>query len=86
MRGEGVLTANAGIIRGPESWTYLYIVFGFALSIEGTIIQMWTPLLFPYNLIFYALVAAVTFWLVILNGRFQTVLFSWKGSYESKAR
>jgi hypothetical protein len=26
--------------RASDSWTYIYVVLGFALSIEGTIIQM----------------------------------------------
>jgi hypothetical protein len=29
--------------RANESWTYIYVVLGFALSIEGTIIQMFDP-------------------------------------------
>jgi hypothetical protein len=30
--------ASAEVHRGPESWNYIYIFLGFALSIEGTLI------------------------------------------------
>jgi hypothetical protein len=29
--------ASAEVHRGPESWNYIYIFLGFALSIEGTL-------------------------------------------------
>jgi hypothetical protein len=32
------MRANAGVVRGPESWNYIYRFLGFALAIEGTTI------------------------------------------------
>jgi hypothetical protein len=78
--------ATAEIRRGPDSWTFIYIVLGFALSIEGTCLQMIEPLRFPYNIIFYVALMAVTFWLFICNGWFQNKLIGIKGQYENKAR
>ena len=72
--------------RGPETWAYIYIMLGFALSIEGTVIAMITPLLFPWNLIVYAGVATVTFRLFINNGWLQNKLVGLKNRYEEKGR
>ena len=44
-------TVSATVTRGSESWAYLYMMLGFALAIGGTIIQMITPLVFPWNLL-----------------------------------
>jgi hypothetical protein len=51
-------------IRGPDSWMFIDMVLGFALSIEGTILQM-IPFQFPYNLFLYVALMAGTFWLFI---------------------
>jgi hypothetical protein len=72
--------------RGPESWAYIYITLGFALSIEGTIISMIAPLMFPWNVLVYAAIGAGTFALFLNSGRFQNWLLSWKAAYEQKAR
>jgi hypothetical protein len=72
--------------RGPDSWTYIYIILGFAISIEGTAIGMITPLAFPWNLIAFALCGAFTFWLFINNGWFQNKLIGMKTRYEEKGR
>ena len=65
---------------------YIYVALGFALSIEGTIIQLITPLLFPWNLITYLVLGAATTWLFLDNAWFQNKLVVWKASYEDKAR
>ena len=76
---------DAKVQRGGESWNFIYIFLGFALSIEGTIVGM-TPLIFPYNIILYAVIGFVTFRLFINNGSFHNKLLGWKNSYESEAR
>jgi hypothetical protein len=70
------------VIRGLESWNYLYIVLGFALTIEGTLVQMATS--WPYDFILYvALIAliALTTW-VFLFTPFRGTLFRMKRKYE----
>ncbi len=47
--------------RGEKSWAYLYIVLGLALAVEGSIIQMISPLLFPYNLVVFSRLAQQQF-------------------------
>ena len=39
------------IKRGSESWSYIYVTLGFALSIEASVIAMIEPLKFPWNLL-----------------------------------
>ena len=77
-------TQDATVTRGNESWTYIYIILGFTLSIEGTIIGMATR--FPWNLIVYLVMGITTFWLFICSGRFQNRLIGWKQKYEGRAR
>jgi hypothetical protein len=78
---------DANTARGAESWTFIiYIALGFALAIEGTIIQMITPWVFPWNLVVYLVFGAATFWVFICNGWFQERLIRLKIKYESKAR
>ena len=77
---------EAKVIRGEQSWNFIYIALGFALAIEGTVIQMFTPLTFPYNLLLYAFGATATGWLFICHGRFQNKLIALKLSYESRPR
>lgn len=79
-------TVTATVTRGRESWNFIYIFLGFALTIEGTILQMIDPLRFPLNLIAYLALGAVTSWLFILSGRFQNMLIRMKNSYESIPR
>jgi hypothetical protein len=75
---------DATVTRGPESWASIYVALGFTLSIEGTAISM-VPC-FPWNLVAYAVLAAITICLFISSGRFQNKLLGWKGKYEQKAR
>jgi hypothetical protein len=80
-------TVSATVTRGPASWAYIYVALGFALAIEGTVIQMTTPpLVFPCNLLAYGVLGAVTFWLFVFNGWFQNKLIGLKNRYESQAR
>jgi hypothetical protein len=72
--------------RGPDSWNYFYVTLGFALTIEGTIVGMITPLLFPWNIIAYAAVGAATIWLFIDNRWLQNKLVGLKMRYENKGR
>jgi hypothetical protein len=62
------------------------VALGFALAIEGTIIQMITPLLFPWNILVFVVVGALTFWALLFNGRFQDKLIGLQIGYENKAR
>jgi len=80
------LSVSASVKRGPESWTFIYVFLGFALSIEGTTIGLIAPLVFPWNVVVYAIVAAVTFWLFIESGKFQDKLIGMKNRYENRAR
>lgn len=77
-------SVNTQVIRGKESWNYIYIFLGFAISIEATVIGMITPLLFPYNLLAFAATAAITFNLFLFNSRFQNKLIGLKNRYEDK--
>lgn len=77
---------NMIVKRGQQSWAFIYVMLGFALAIEGTIIGMITPLVFPWNLIVYAVLGVITFWLFIDNGRFQNKLIAMKTRYEDKGR
>ncbi|MGO9845258.1 MAG: hypothetical protein ACLPKT_01245, partial [Methylocella sp.] len=79
------VTESHTVNRGPETWTFIYIVLGFALSIEGTIMRM-LPLPFPWNVIAYVILGLVTFRLFINYGPFQNWLVKIKTKYEGKAR
>ena len=75
------------VTRGPESWAYIYVALGFAVSIEGTAIDMATSVLpFPVNLVVFVVVGALTFWLFLSSGWFQNKLIGLKSRYEQKGR
>ncbi len=76
--------ADAKIKRGPEIWTYIYTVLGFALAIEATVITMITPLTFPCNLIVWLVALAGTIRLFLYNGRVHGWLIGWKTDYENR--
>jgi hypothetical protein len=78
------VTVDAQVIRGPQSWAYIYIVLAFALSIEGNILQMITPLAFPFNLIVYAAAGIATVWLFLFNGWLHNKLIGLQMRYESE--
>jgi hypothetical protein len=79
-------TVSATVVRGPESWTFIYVLLGFALTIEGNFIQMIRPLEYPWNLVVFLAAMLVTVWLFIFSGRFQNWLIGMKIKYERKAR
>ena len=80
------VTDDAKVRRGSNSWIFIYVALGFALLIEGKIVQMIEPLRFPGGLAVYAALSVVTFWLFICNGWFQNKLIGLKNRYEDKAR
>ncbi len=90
MKIEGSIPATGKlttrVVRGQNSWSYFYVGLGFALSIEGTLVSMATPLAFPSNIATYLAVGAITIHLFLFNRWFQNKLISWKASYEGKAR
>lgn len=77
-------TLETKTARGPESWAYIYITLGFALTIEGTAIDMAVP--FPWNLLTYLIVGGLTFWLWLFSGWFQNKLIGIKMKYETGYR
>jgi hypothetical protein len=79
------MRVDADVVRGPESWNYIYRFLGFALAIEGTTIGMF-GLSFPWNIIVYVIVGYLTFWLFIDYGPFQNWLLGKKIEYESRPR
>ena len=79
-------TADADVIRGRQSWDYFYVALAFALTLEGETIQMIAPLIFPWNVIAYAALGTLTFWLFLFNGWFQNKLIGLKSRYEERAR
>ena len=79
-------TVKMTVTRGNESWTYIYVMMGFALSIEGTIVAMITPLAFPWNIATFAIAGVTTVYLFTSSGWFQNRLLGFKSWYESKGR
>jgi hypothetical protein len=74
------------VVRGPQSWTFIYIILGFSLTIEDNFIQMIRPLEYPWNLVVFLAAMMVTVSLFIVSGRFQNWLIGMKIKYETKAR
>jgi hypothetical protein len=84
--GSGELTGRAEIIRGSASWTYILIVLGFALAIEGNIVQLLTPFKFPWkNLVLYLALMVATAWFFLFNRWFRRRLFAIQHWYESRS-
>jgi hypothetical protein len=79
------LKATLQAIRGPISWGYFYILLGFAISIEGTIIQM-TPLRFPWNILLFLTIGCTTGYLILGNGWCQDKLVGLKERIENTPR
>ena len=77
---------SATVKRGTASWAYIYIALGFLLSFEGTIIQLITPLRWPYDLIFYVPLFVLTSLVFLASGRFQGWLVRLKTMYEDRFR
>lgn len=81
-----MVTVETRVRRGPESWAYIYIVLGFVVTIESTIIGMMTPLMFPWNIIVFLALAAVTVWQFIDNEWLHNKLIGLKNRYENTPR
>jgi hypothetical protein len=81
---KAIATVEATVRRGPESWAYIYVALGFALTIEGTFIDMALP--FPWNLLSYLVVGALTLWMFLFNGWFQNKLIGLRARYEDASR
>ena len=79
-------SADAKLQRGPESYNFFYVALGFAISIEGSIVQMIGSIQFPYNIILFAVMAFASYRLCLFNGWFQNKLIGWKIAYENKPR
>jgi hypothetical protein len=77
---------DAKLKRGPESWAYFSTALGFVVTIESTVIGMMTPLSFPWNIVVFAAIAAVTIWQFIENEWFHKKLIGFKDRYENKLR
>jgi type III secretory pathway component EscS len=77
---------DAMVIRGPDSWAYIYIFLGFVLSIEGTAIGMIDTVWWLNRLLGFGVLLVVSCWLFLFNGWFQNKLIGMKNQYESKAR
>jgi hypothetical protein len=52
----------------------VYVAFGFALSIEATVVSMFTPLQFPWNIFSFVFLGAATAYLFLFDGWFQDKL------------
>lgn len=79
-------SVTAGVRRGKESWAYLYLFLGFALTIETGVVALITPLKWPWNLLTFAVVALITLYLFLDNGWFQNKLIGLKARFEEKLR
>jgi hypothetical protein len=77
---------SATVVRGPESWTFIYVLLGFALTIEGNFVQKIKPLEYPWNFFVFLAAMLVTVCLFIFSGPFQNWLIGMKIKYETKAR
>jgi hypothetical protein len=83
---SGGMGANAGLVRGEKNWNSLYVALGFVLTIGGMIIQMITPLEFPWNLVMYVVFGAIAFRLFLSDRRFQDWVLGKIRSHEDEPR
>ncbi len=81
-------TASLTVRRGEKSWNYIYIALAFAITFEGTVIQMIPTdvLRFPWNVVTYLGVGIATGYLFLECGWLQNKLLGWKSRYEDKDR
>lgn len=79
-------SATATVIRGEKSWTFLYLVAGFAVSTEATVVQMIEPLHWLAREALFAVVAGLTLWQVLASGSMQDRLLRWQATHEGRAR
>jgi len=86
---ESVSTSDSvevKIRRGPESWNYIYVALGFAISIEGSVVQMIDSIKAPLNILLFVVAAVISVWFFFFNGWFQNKLIGWKAAYEGRSR
>jgi hypothetical protein len=71
--------------RGKETWNYIYIMLGFAISIEGSVVQMlqMSPL---WSIGSYLVIATITTWSFLDNRWVHDKLVRLKNRYEEKER
>ena len=74
--------AKPAVIRGFQSWSFIYIVMGLLITIEGTVITMIEPLKFPWNILVFSALAAFTVLVCIKSTWFHERLFRVEQSYE----
>ncbi len=68
--------------RGPESWTFIHIAFGFSLTIESAMISM-APLDWPKNAIFLGFTFILSYLFFYRSGWFQNKLIGFKSTVEN---
>jgi hypothetical protein len=86
LAGEGNMPADAKVKRGRESWDYIYIFLGFALTVAGNFVGMLDCLGGLGKVLIYAAFCAAAWALFIHSGRFQKWLIGRKNRYEERAR
>ena len=79
-------TLEGSIIRGQNSWAYFYILLGFLVSIEATLISMLDPMAWYLKIVLFVAVMLGTSWLCLESRRFQNWVIGVKNRYESRAR
>jgi hypothetical protein len=85
--GASSQRADAKLVRGPGSWAAIWGAFGFAVAIEGTLIQLAAPqdLKWPcsagLNVGLYTLFGGLTFWLFYCPW-FQDIVLRAKQRFE----
>jgi hypothetical protein len=85
LYSSSFLQADMKIRRGGASWAYLYVAFGFAITLEGIVFQLLTPpLKFPANILGFVLSAGLTVYYFIFDGRFINRVFTLKQWYENR--
>lgn len=81
---QTTVTVDAKVKRGPESWAFIYTWLGFGLTIEAGFVGLFP--FFPWTVIAYVILAAITVHLFINSGWFQNKLIGMKNDYEARAR
>jgi len=86
VRGSSSMTATAHVIRGPESWTYIYaVLLGLALPVIGAV-TLTAPVSYPVRLVAFLVLGAGTVWLFLSNAWLHNQLIGLKSRYENQPR